>query len=252
MDTQNLTQHNLYAQAVKTMTSREIAAVVEKRHDNVKRTIETLAAKGIFTLPQIEETSFLDSAGKKQRTTEYRVCKRDSYVIVAQLSPEFTARLVDRWQELEAQQQAPQPAFTLPTNFLEALECLVAAEKDKIALTTQVEEMQPTVAAYDRLASAVNTMNITDAAKQLNMNPGALIKWMTSNKWVYKPQSGKSWMAYQPRLDAGLMTHITHTTERDGQVRTFYRAHVTAKGLATISKQIEKARQTAMILGEAA
>lgn len=28
--------------------------------------------------------------------------KRDSIIVVAQLSPEFTARLVDRWQELEA------------------------------------------------------------------------------------------------------------------------------------------------------
>jgi hypothetical protein len=32
----------------------------------------------------------------------YEVNKRDSYVIVAQLCPEFTARLVDRWQELES------------------------------------------------------------------------------------------------------------------------------------------------------
>lgn len=33
---------------------------------------------------------------------EYRLNKRDTLVVVAQLSPEFTARLVDRWQELEA------------------------------------------------------------------------------------------------------------------------------------------------------
>jgi phage regulator Rha-like protein len=37
----------------------------------------------------------------------YVVNKRDSYVVVAQLSPEFTARLVDRWQELEAQAAVP-------------------------------------------------------------------------------------------------------------------------------------------------
>ena len=55
MSTQNLTQHNLYAQAVKTMTSREIAAVVEKRHDNVKRTIEMLVSKGVIESPQTED-----------------------------------------------------------------------------------------------------------------------------------------------------------------------------------------------------
>lgn len=41
----------------------------------------------------------------------FRIGKRDSYVIVAQLSPEFTARLVDRWQALEAAIPKPlQPA----------------------------------------------------------------------------------------------------------------------------------------------
>ncbi len=38
-----------------TMSSREIADLVEKRHDNVLRTMETLAARGAITLPQIED-----------------------------------------------------------------------------------------------------------------------------------------------------------------------------------------------------
>tara|TARA_Y100001970_G_scaffold291395_1_gene428393 strand:+ start:5312 stop:5575 length:264 start_codon:yes stop_codon:yes gene_type:complete len=76
----------------------------------VKRTIERLADKDVITLPPLEETSFKDAAGRTQWTTEYRIGKRDSYVIVAQLSPEFTARLVDRWQELE-EQVAQKPAL---------------------------------------------------------------------------------------------------------------------------------------------
>lgn len=35
-----------------------------------------------------------------QTVSEYRIGKRDSYVIVAQLSPELTARLVDCWLAL--------------------------------------------------------------------------------------------------------------------------------------------------------
>jgi phage regulator Rha-like protein len=38
------------------MTSLEIAELVEKRHDNVKRTIETLIARGVITSPQIEKS----------------------------------------------------------------------------------------------------------------------------------------------------------------------------------------------------
>lgn len=86
-----------------TMSSREIADVVESRHDNVRRTIETLAARGVIQLPQTEGVK----NHRGQTVSEYKVCKRDSYVVVAQLSPEFTARLVDRWHELESRHAEP-------------------------------------------------------------------------------------------------------------------------------------------------
>ena len=89
-----------------TMSSREIAQLVKTRHDTVKRTIERLAERGVITLPPLAEKP---STGGRP-SSEYRVGKRDSYVIVAQLSPEFTARLVDRWQELEERAVQALPA----------------------------------------------------------------------------------------------------------------------------------------------
>ncbi|ECJ5920618.1 DNA-binding protein [Salmonella enterica subsp. salamae] len=88
------------------MTSIEIADLVGKRHDNVKRTIETLILRHVITSPQIEEKP---TAG---RPTTYYLFegergKRDSIIIVAQLCPEFTARLVDRWRELEEERMRP-------------------------------------------------------------------------------------------------------------------------------------------------
>jgi phage regulator Rha-like protein len=88
------------------MTSIEIAELVGKRPDNVKRTIEHLAERGVISFPQIEEKP---TAG---RPASYYVFegeqgKRDSIIVVAQLSPEFTARLVDRWRELEEQVRQP-------------------------------------------------------------------------------------------------------------------------------------------------
>ena len=109
-----------------TMSSREIADPVEKRHDNVLRTIESLLARGTISLPQLEEMSN-DGPGPKM-IGQYRIGKRDSYVIVAQLSPEFTARLVDRWQDLEA----AAPALAVPQSFAAALR--LAAEQRSDAL----------------------------------------------------------------------------------------------------------------------
>lgn len=83
-----------------TMTSAEIGELVESRHDSVKRTIERLAERGVIQLPPLVDVP--NHLG--QTVSVYQLEKRDSLVVVAQLSPEFTARLVDRWQELEAQQ----------------------------------------------------------------------------------------------------------------------------------------------------
>lgn len=89
---------------VATMTSQEIADLVGSRHDNVKRTIDTLASSGVITFPQTEEKPTGGRPVTLYVFTGERG-KRDSIIVVAQLSPEFTARLVDRWQELEQRLQ---------------------------------------------------------------------------------------------------------------------------------------------------
>ncbi|EAB8784841.1 DNA-binding protein [Salmonella enterica subsp. enterica] len=93
------------------MTSIEIAELVGKRHDNVKRTIETLAESGVIVRPQIEDEPKIDVMGRSRLIQVFRFSdeqgKRDSIIVVAQLCPEFTARLVDRWRELEEQARQP-------------------------------------------------------------------------------------------------------------------------------------------------
>ncbi|MBY7855450.1 Rha family transcriptional regulator [Vibrio fluvialis] len=108
------------------MSSREIAELTNSRHDSVKRSMERMASSLVISItPTVEPT-----AGGGKPITIYHVTKRDSYVVVAQLSPEFTARLVDRWQELEEANQ-----FKIPQTLPEAL--LLAAE-----LAKQNEEAQ--------------------------------------------------------------------------------------------------------------
>ncbi|HHJ2742519.1 TPA: Rha family transcriptional regulator [Escherichia coli] len=93
------------------MTSIEIAELVGKRHDNVKRTIETLDKGGVIVRPQIEVFEKINNLGLRRSVEAYvfegEQGKRDSIIVVAQLSPEFTARLVDRWRELEEQVRQP-------------------------------------------------------------------------------------------------------------------------------------------------
>lgn len=87
------------------MTSIEIAELVESRHADVKRSIERLAKREVIVLPPTAFSEEINNLGFTVKHEHYlfdgEQGKRDSIVVVAQLSPEFTARLVDRWQELE-------------------------------------------------------------------------------------------------------------------------------------------------------
>lgn len=93
-----------------TMSSREIAELVQSRHDNVKTTVDRLVAKGVIQLPSLQEVK--NHLG--QTVSEYQLGKRDSLIVVAQLCPEFTAAIVDRWQELEEQVRIAMPDFSNP------------------------------------------------------------------------------------------------------------------------------------------
>lgn len=98
-----------------TMSSFDIAELVQSRHDKVRQSIERLAARDVISLPPMGEVK-IQRQRRAETVSTYVFAgergKRDSIVVVAQLSPEFTARLVDRWQELERQVATHQPPTT--------------------------------------------------------------------------------------------------------------------------------------------
>lgn len=133
------------------MTSREIADLVESRHDNVRVTIERLAERGVVTLPATQEKA---TGGRP--SVEYVFAgeqgRRDSIVIVAQLSPEFTARLVDRWRELE---RGAAPKIATHAQVLLGLsQVLVEQERKLVEVDSRVaaleDKMQPDVTTYSK------------------------------------------------------------------------------------------------------
>ncbi len=113
---------NMLIGRTETMTSQEIADLLEKRHDKVKQSIERLADRGTIQHPPVGEVK-----NHLNQTVEvYLVNERDSYVVVAQLSPEFTARLVDYWQAHKNQTgQIP----TTAEAFAQAFRMLADAEQ---------------------------------------------------------------------------------------------------------------------------
>ncbi|WP_285409285.1 Rha family transcriptional regulator [Pseudomonas sp. FR229a] len=158
-----------------TMSSQEIAELVVARHDSVKRTIERLADRGVIQLPPLVEVK----NHLKQTVEQYHVCKRDSFVVVAQLSPEFTAALVDRWQELEGQITQPRELSRM-----DLIQLAFEAEQQRLQLTIQVEAQASKIHSMENLFK--EGMTHTQFCKGLNgVNVMQVGKFLEGRNWLY-------------------------------------------------------------------
>ena len=197
------------ADAPLTMSSREIAELVEARHDNVKRTIDALVARGVIVRPQSEDEPSTDSMGRQRTTQVYHLEKRDSFVVVAQLSPEFTARLVDAWQKLEEEKRSG--GFALPRSYEEALEGLLAQVRQNTALIAANEEKDATIGAmrpkaeeYDAYLSREGVVMIRDFCNKHGVkvrHPGYVLR---ARKMMHQ----KKVLATQVGAKAGIIRNI--------------------------------------------
>jgi phage regulator Rha-like protein len=157
------------------MSSQEIAELVGSRHDKVKQSIERLSERGTIQLPPMGEVR--NHLG--QSVSVYQVCKRDSFVVVAQLSPEFTAALVDRWQELEGQIAQPRELSRM-----DLIQLAFEAEQQRLQLTIQVEAQASKIHSMENLFK--EGMTHTQFCKGLNgVNVMQVGKFLEGRNWLY-------------------------------------------------------------------
>lgn len=213
-----------------TMTSREIAALVEKRHDNVKRTIDDLAGRGLVH-PQSEDEHFADALGRPRVEAVLRIGKRDSYVIVAQLSPEFTARLVDRWQELEAGL-----VLQVPQTMAQALR-LAAEQAERLEVAQQqIAAAAPKVEFHDRYAASTGNKGFREVCKLLHANEREFREFLINTRIMYRLAGELTPMA--PHIDAGRFVVKAGTSQDTGHA--FNQPKFTPKGVTWIAGEWAK------------
>ena len=137
-----------------TMSSRVISDLVQSRHGDVCRSIDRLMQSGVINgytpMPYTHEQN-------GQTYYEYFLRKRDTYIVVAQLSPQFTAALVDRWQELESQQKPKLPTHN--EAFLQLFQS--AVEQDRVIK----EQNERLIAVENKLEKAIEA-NVWDHCPQ--------------------------------------------------------------------------------------
>ena len=143
-----------------TMSSQEIADLVGSRHDKVKQSIDRLVERGVISQPPVGDGP---KAGNGVVVQEYLVNKRDSFVVVAQLCPEFTAALVDRWQALEEQAARP----------MTQAEITAANANHLVAVERQQREQQ---VALERIERKVEDLSQTVVWDHCPQNCQSLIR----------------------------------------------------------------------------
>ena len=215
-----------FGNSEQSMTSLEIAELVEKRHDNVKRTIQTLVERRVIALPHFEEKA---TAGRPIGffTFKGEKGKRDSIIVVAQLCPEFTARLVDRWAELEGKNRE--------LSKMEILQMALESEQQKLVLQQQLEIQAPKVAFVDKYVAGNGNKTFRQVAKLLQIKEYKLREFLESNRIMYKLNG--EWTAYQNHVDAKRF-HVKTGVSDSGH--TFNHALFTPKGIEWIAAELAK------------
>lgn len=191
LNTQNFTPFNTTIITTNntaiSMSSLEIADLVQSRHDNVKVSIERLVSQGVIQLPATQGVKNHLGQTVTNYIFEGEQGKRDTMIIVAQLSPQFLGQVVDRWMELEKAIQQPR----LPGNFKEALQFLIEAEEQKEQLALEIAQKQlvievqtPKAEVFDAVLDKKRTYSIREFAQHTGVKEKAIKEWIVEKRWA--------------------------------------------------------------------
>jgi phage regulator Rha-like protein len=217
-----------------TMTSMDIAELIGNRHDKVKQSIERLVKRGVITSPPMGEKP---TAGRSATFFVFsgEMGKRDSIIVVAQLSPEFTARLVDRWLELEKAVKEP----ALPRTYKEALIHLVAQVEENerltdenVALGEALSVASPKAVLMDRLAGTADQLYGVNEPGRILGTSGAVMAScmeMAGGVFVKRKYTTTPRQLLKTFIDRGLGRNVTSVVGGHTQ------AKFTFKGLCFIA-----------------
>ncbi len=211
-----------------TMTSREIGELTGKRHDQVLRTARDLVEQGITQSVECQYQATEDGRSYPQ----HMLNKRDSLVLVARLSPEFTGRVVDRWLELEA--AVPQAPAELSR--LQVLELAMASERERLVLAEQLAAAAPAVEFVDRYVDSTGLKGFRQVCKLLRANENDFRKFLEDAKIMYR--LGGEWTPYAQHLGTGRFDVKAGTSTVTGHA--FNTARFTPKGVTWVAGEYAK------------
>lgn len=226
-----MNQLSIITQAIRTMSSREIAELTGKRHADVMRDIRAL----LDALKQNAELRYVCISStyvgeNDQSYPQYELDKDTSLTLLLGYDPVARMKVVKRWRELEA---GTAPA--VPQSLSAALR-LAADQAEQIeAQQAALAIAAPKVAFVERYVEATGLKGFREVCKLLKANEARFREFVTEKKILYK--LGGAWTAYQPHLDAGRFEVRTGVAESE---HAFSTTKFTAKGVDWIAGEWAK------------
>jgi len=213
-----------------TMSSREIARLTGAAHESVLKTVRRLIAEGIVSG---NETPY-QHPQNGQCYTEFWLSFRDTMVVASGYSAELRARIIDRWQALEAVPAAP--AQALPQSFADALR-LAADQQDVIAAQAeQLAAAAPAVEFVERYADSTGTKGFRQVAKLLNAKENDFREFLLDAKILYRLAGELT--PHAQHIDAGRFCVKAGTAQVSGHA--YNAARFTPKGVTWIAGEWAK------------
>lgn len=159
------------------MSSREIAELTGKRHDNVVRDIAKMLASLGLGILNYEDTYINPQNGQKYHI--YLLPKDLTITLVAGYRADMRLKIVRRWLELEDGK-----ARKVPTTFREAL--LLAAEQQEQIEQQQakIESDAPKVAALELISSKEGDLGIRDTGRELKIGQARVREMILARRWA--------------------------------------------------------------------
>ena len=205
-----------------TISSKEVAEMLGVRHDHLLRKIDSL--NEILHNSNLGADKYWVSgnytAGTGKQYREYQVTKRGCELIAHKTEGEkgvlFTVRYMDRFEEMEQKLQKK-----TPVTYIEALEQLLASEKEKERLALEnkeqlqiIGELQPKADYTDEILKCPGTVTITQIAKDYGMS-GTKMNKILNELGVQFKKSGQ-WFIYEKYNGKGYTKSQTVQIERHG------------------------------------
>lgn len=221
--------------------SRDVAQRFGKRHDDVRRSILNLDCSADFLSRNFAGKVESDTGGRPAQVYDMT---RDGFTFLVM---GFTGKEAAAWKEryIEAFNKMESTIRNASLDVMDALSnpatlrTLLANYSEKAeTLQAQVDDLMPSALALDRIAATDGSMSVTEAAKTLQLQPKALFTWLRTHAWVYRRPGAAADLAYQDKLQAGLLEHkATTVTRPDGSDKTVTQVRVTPKGLTRLAKE---------------